>query len=56
MGGIGSNSDDMSDYRGFTEGWQRPRRSTSGFWEERLGEAGEAVAERRVGWRARVLG
>jgi vacuolar iron transporter family protein len=26
------------------------------FWEERLREAGEAVPERRVGWRARVLG
>jgi VIT1/CCC1 family predicted Fe2+/Mn2+ transporter len=26
------------------------------FWEERLREAGEAVPERQVGWRARVLG
>jgi len=26
------------------------------FWEERLREAGEAVPERRVGWRARMLG
>jgi VIT1/CCC1 family predicted Fe2+/Mn2+ transporter len=26
------------------------------FWEERLREAGEAVSERRVGWRTRVLG
>src|SRR5919202_1559784 len=26
------------------------------FWEQRLREAGEAVPERQVGWRARVLG
>ena len=26
------------------------------FWEERLRQVGEAVPERRVGWRARVLG